>query len=243
MLFGINGAIEAVSRGDIIIAVDVLRASSTITTALNNGAEKVIVVKEVEEAFRLSKIYGNSILAGERRGLKIKGFALGNSPLEYNKNVIKGKTVIFTSSNCAPLIEVARKARLLMLGCYLNISSLVKYANEKADEMNTDISIVHAGRYGAPCSDDLLCAEIIQALLNGELAEPPNPSLIKKVLLLTPSGRYLSSIGYKDDVIYCGNIDTINIVPVWVENGFISNLRITSLRDADRKVNEAQNDN
>jgi len=225
VLFGLNGARSARENGDLIVIIDVLRAASTITTALNNGAEKVIVVRDIDQAIRLSQKYDNSILAGERRGLKIKGFQLNNSPLEFKREVVEGKTIIFTSSNCAPIVEEAKGSSKIVLACFLNISTVASYIKNLAKKLGKDISIIYAGRYGNPSSDDLYCAEILKSLIIGKLKKPPSTNIIKNFLKYTPAGIYLSSIGRSRDVDYCGNVDLINIVPIWIENGFISHLK------------------
>lgn len=212
--FGVEGARKATSRGDVIVVVDVLRASSTISTALYNGAREVIIVKEIEDALRLSEKYENCILAGERRGMKIEGFELGNSPLEYTRDIVSDRTIIFTSSNCAPIIDAAKNASIIILSCFLNLSSSISYLSDLSRDYGKSISIIYAGRYGAPCSDDLFCAEILLGLINGEISKPPLSMIIKSFLQLTPSGRYLISIGYLKDVLYCGEVDKIDVVPV-----------------------------
>ncbi len=221
VLFGISGAREAYRNSDIAVVIDVLRAASTITTALSNGAKSVIVVKEIDQALRLSRKYRDSILAGERRGIKISGFNLNNSPLEFRKSIVEGKTIIFTSSNCAPIVEELKGCPLMMLACFLNLSSAALYARRVAERLGRNVAIIHAGRYGKPSSDDMFCAEVLRALIRGDIKSPPPTDLVKEFLKYTSAGIYLSSIGRSDDVEYCGNVDLLNVVPIWTENGFI----------------------
>src|SRR5258705_1713508 len=92
--------------GHQIAVVDVLRSSTSIATALMNGAAKIIPVKTVEEA---TKLHGTldpktSLLCGEREGRKVTGFHLGNSPREYTRKKVNGSTLIFASTNASPLM-------------------------------------------------------------------------------------------------------------------------------------------
>lgn len=227
--FGIEGARKASLRGDVIVVIDVLRASSTISTALYNGAEEVIVVEKIEDALKLAEKCSECILAGERRGIKIEGFKLGNSPLEFSKDVVLGKTIVFTSSNCAPIIEAAKNAPIILLGCFLNLSSTASYILNLLERHSNDVTIIYAGRYGKPCSDDLLCAEILYGLIKGEISQPPLSIIIKNFLQLTPSGRYLISIGHLEDVLYCGEVDKLTIVPVKMKHS--SGFKIINVDD------------
>lgn len=235
--FGVEGARKASLRGDVVVVIDVLRASSTISTALHHGSREVIVVEKIEDALKLARRNPQCILAGERRGIKIEGFDLGNSPIEFTRDVVEDRTIIFTSSNCAPVIEAAKNSPVILIGCFINLSSVVSYIKNIIGECSTPISIIHAGRYGTPCSDDLFCAEILYGLISGEISRPPLPAMVKNFLRWTPSGRYLINIGYLKDVLYCGEVDKINTVPVKVKDnlGFKSMdlkeiLNITDLR-------------
>ena len=90
-----------------VIVVDVLRASTTIITALANGARNVVPVLTPDEAATLKLRYdsANVLLGGERGGVKIQGFDLGNSPLEYTEETVSGKTIVFTSTNGTEAIK------------------------------------------------------------------------------------------------------------------------------------------
>src|SRR5690554_6236593 len=89
--------------GKTVVVIDVLRASSTILTALAGGCTEIIPVAEPEEAFALADKYGRDrlLIGGERKGLKIPGFDLGNSPEEYSKEMVSGKKLILCTTNGA----------------------------------------------------------------------------------------------------------------------------------------------
>ena len=88
-------------RDKSVVVIDVLRATSTIVTAMMNGAKGVIPVEDMGEASRISQSVDsdNYMLCGEKDGAKIDGYDLGNSPLEYTRDTVSGKTLIFNTTN------------------------------------------------------------------------------------------------------------------------------------------------
>ena len=92
---------ELYYAGKTIVVIDVLRASNTIITALNNGAKEIVPVASIEFAVKVSggMFGGQTLLGGERNTKKIDGFALGNSPGEYSKEIIYGKSIVFFTTN------------------------------------------------------------------------------------------------------------------------------------------------
>ncbi|MBS7654517.1 2-phosphosulfolactate phosphatase, partial [Candidatus Bathyarchaeota archaeon] len=90
---------KAAKRGDLIIIIDALRCCSSIVTALANGAEAIIPVKTLREAYRIHARNPKYLLAGERGGLKPRGFDLGNSPLEYTSERVHGKIILLTTTS------------------------------------------------------------------------------------------------------------------------------------------------
>ena len=111
-----------------ILVVDVLRSCTTIATALQNGAAKIIPVKTVEEATRLHETLDpkTSLLCGEREGRKVSGFQLGNSPREFTRKKVNGSTLIFASTNASPLMAGPLAGRDQILLSYVNLSAVVK---------------------------------------------------------------------------------------------------------------------
>ena len=206
--------------GYAVAVIDVLRASSTIATALFNGALKVYVFREIEDAINFSKHKPNCILAGERGGLRIKGFQLGNSPLEFSKEMVYGKYISFTSSNCAKVVEAARNVKHMILACFINLSSAANYLKHLHSKYNLNIALICAGRYGYPSSEDIFCAEILRDIIIGLLDKPP-AKCFSNFLKHTSAGRNLIKLGFISDVEYCGVVDLIDIIPVWDGDGFI----------------------
>ena len=108
---------ELALRDKTVVVIDVLRASSSIAVALFNGAKEIIPVPTVEAAM---KIVGNlagdvTLLGGERNGRMIEGFHLGNSPAEYAEERVRGKSIVFTSTNGSQAIAKAKYAREMIV--------------------------------------------------------------------------------------------------------------------------------
>lgn len=140
-----------------VVMFDILRASSTISTALANGCKEVIPVVEVEDAFAVAKTLPENtfIIGGERGALKVPGFHLGNSPLEYTADVVSGKTVILTTTNGTKATSrAAAGASQVFIGSLLNISALAR----RIMELGKDVVLVCAGTRGKFSLDDTLAA-------------------------------------------------------------------------------------
>lgn len=217
----------------IVIMIDVLRASSTIATALRNGAKEIIPVESTEKAVEL---YGKlsrdtRMLAGERNGIKPPGFELGNSPFEFDENIIKGKTIILTTTNGTRLFQKAKNAKLKLIGAFINTEAVINYIDRyllQEISQEIDISFLCAGNNGQFSYEDTLCAgymiyKLIQLRANLELSDAADAakSLFhqysdnqKEFLKSREHSKILRSIGFSKDVDFCLEIDTCPVVPV-----------------------------
>ncbi|MCL4439030.1 MAG: 2-phosphosulfolactate phosphatase [Firmicutes bacterium] len=142
------------------VMFDILRASSTVSTALANGCKEVIPVVEVDDAFALAKTLPENtfLLGGERGAVKVPGFHLGNSPLEYNVGTVGNKTVILTTTNGTQATRrAAEGSGQVFIGSLLNVSAVAK----KLMEMEQDIVLVCAGTRGKFSLEDTLAAGMV----------------------------------------------------------------------------------
>jgi 2-phosphosulfolactate phosphatase len=212
----------------LVIVIDVLRASSTIVTALNNGAKDIIPVESQEDATRLMQEIGRKyvLLCGERGGQKIEGFDLGNSPFEYAAEVIQDKTLIFCSTNGSRAIVKASSAGKVMVGTFINLGAALKHAlGNKPDE----IVFLCSGKEERFSLEDTVCAGMMVAWLkekmnkNLELSDSAQAGLqvysqhqkdLLKMLNNSFHGKYLASLGFQEDLVYCSQVDSIQVVPV-----------------------------
>jgi 2-phosphosulfolactate phosphatase len=110
-----------------VVIIDIFRATSTITTALHNGASSVIPVASVEECIAIGNQTTNSITAGERDGKVATGLAYGNSPFEYPADFIKGKTLVLTTTNGTKLLHMVKGASNIIIGSFLNLAAVVDF--------------------------------------------------------------------------------------------------------------------
>lgn len=221
-----------------LVVVDVLRSCSTIATALRNGATKVIPVGTVEEAMRLAQTMDakQRLLCGERDGVKVNGFDLGNSPREYEKGRVEGKTILFASTNASPVMSgllVGREQRLLS---YVNVSAVA----EAVRLDGADLTIVCAGRNGRLSLEDTACAgALVRRLTEGgtggrpvlndaaELAaayDRAHGGSPEAILRRSDHGRYLIELGFEDDLPICAAVDSVPVVP-FLRDGRIMNGR------------------
>ena len=109
-------------HGKTVIVIDVLRASTSIATALAYGAKRVIPCSSIDEARNIAKSEGpqNVLLCGERSGKKIPGFDIGNSPLHYANDSVQDKTIVFTSTNGSQMINNMKNGDQVIIGSFVN---------------------------------------------------------------------------------------------------------------------------
>ena len=215
-------------RDRIVIVIDVLRATTVITTAISNGARDVIPVLEIEDALQLKK--NLELLGGERKGLKIDGFDLSNSPLEYTREIVLGKTVVMTTTNGTRAIHKSLDADRIFIGSVINGRAAAK----RAVAENKDIVIVCAGTYGKFSLDDFICAGkiIYHAYNTGKydledfaatafMAYRDNKQDLIGYVKMASHYNYLVSIGLEEDVKYCFTEDLVEVVPEFVNGKII----------------------
>ncbi|MBI2825283.1 MAG: 2-phosphosulfolactate phosphatase [Planctomycetia bacterium] len=144
--------------GGTVVVIDVLRATTTITTALAAGASRVIPCREVDEARRVAAALpsGEVLLGGERGGLPIEGFDLGNSPSDYTPDRIAGRTLVFTTTNGTRALERCRQAKRVLLGAFVNLRAVARCLR------STDhVRLLCAGTEGEITREDVLAAGAI----------------------------------------------------------------------------------
>lgn len=220
------------------VAIDVLRATTSIIHALAAGAVAVVPCAEIEEARRLARscLPGEVILGGERHGLPIEGFDLGNSPDDYTPQQVGGRTVITTTTNGTRAIIRCRPARQVFIGGFVNAAAVVTrlLGEEK-------ISLLCAGTDGEYSRDDILLAGLLverlqrqsgdgyqlnaQAITARENwlkafplpqavgAEPIPAEQLAAVLTNSPGGRNLVNVGLDADILTAAMLDRFDLVP------------------------------
>lgn len=156
----------------VCVVFDVLRATSTMAEALANGAEAIVPVREIAEAVELKRANPDWLLAGERDGLRITAeisgamdFDLGNSPREFTRYKVAGKSIVMTTTNGTGALKACAGAKRVLIGSFLNFGAVVRELVETAP---SHILLVCAGT-GAECaSEDSVCAgAMVEDLLSG----------------------------------------------------------------------------
>ncbi|OFI06589.1 putative 2-phosphosulfolactate phosphatase [Clostridium acetireducens DSM 10703] len=210
-----------------ILIIDMLRATSVIVTALYNGCKEVIPVLTVDEALNIAKKDRDKyVLGGERNALKIEGFDFSNSPLDYDKEYIKGKSLIITTTNGTKAIKRSIGAERILIGALIN----AKATADKILKLNNDLVIVNAGTYGHFSMDDFICAGYIINCISENTSI--NPTDIAKtaqyiyknnediVSFIKHASHYkrIKELNLKEDLKYCCLKDIINIVPEYKDD-------------------------
>jgi 2-phosphosulfolactate phosphatase len=213
--------------GKTVVVIDVLRATTTIVQALASGAEQVVPCLEVEEAQRLAAETGSqAVLGGERGGRQIPGFDLGNSPAEYSRERVGGKTVVFTTTNGTRAMLRCKAAQRVLIGAFVNFSAVCR---ELAG--GEPIALVCAGTDGHVTREDtLLAGAIVDDLVRSQKSRLNDQADIAADawrtavrfmtdrplgLMLRDSrgGRNLIDIGQEHDIDLAAQIDKFDIVP------------------------------
>ncbi len=218
---------------DIAVVADVLRATSTIVTALANGCEMVLPVEHVQEAREAAAQHAKDkvILGGERRGKLIDGFDFGNSPQDYAPEAVGGRVVITTTTNGTKALVYSARAKESLVLSFLNMSAIRDYIIEK----DRDVALIAAGIYGKYSIEDSVCCgmllhELIKLAPN-DFCFDRNATDVFKVsrdyigrvddlLQTSPHGSFLRQINYESDLAVCARVDAYPIVPLYKE-GYI----------------------
>jgi len=221
--------------GGTVVVIDVLRATSVIVTALANGAAAVIPCLEVDEARQIAAKLppGTALLGGERGGLLIDGFDLANSPHEYGADRVRGRTIVFTTTNGTRAIQQCRLARRILFGSFLNLTSLCDVLQQEQGPVH----LLCAGTQDQITREDALLAGAIAARLAGQgRGGEPNDeasllaaawrdferscpggraeaSALGKTLRQSRGGRNAISTGNEADIDAVAHLDACPVVP------------------------------
>ncbi len=215
---------SASSRAAIVI--DIIRASTTIAIALHNGCAGIIPVGERDEARTLAATLGGSVLlAGERRAEKIAGFDLGNSPADFSRERVAGKTVVLTTTNGTRAFRALDGAREVIVCAFVNVSAVARWLSRAG----LDVMIVCAGRRGHFCLEDAvgggMLIDRLLRVFDGAIALS-DAARASRMLYAAHQGdllgmlrdcewgRGLTEEGFGADLEICAQVDVIGTVPV-----------------------------
>jgi len=223
------------SPGDLsgrgIVVLDVLRATTTVITALANGAKEVIPAATSEEAVRLASNLEKDgvLLAGERKSVKIEGFALGNSPLEMTPEVVAGKTIVLATTNGTPALVAAQGGDPVLVGAPANFAALTIRARQELADRG-ELVIICAGRERQFALEDGYAAgRLVKALKKGlgklELNDAAHAALAltgaydgwADAFTGAAAARQLAEANLGADVAFCAKPNRFGTVPQYAE--------------------------
>jgi 2-phosphosulfolactate phosphatase len=203
---------EEPTSAPLAIVVDVMRATSTIAQALASGYPRVLAAAGIDEALRLREELGEGILGGERQAVKIEGFDVGASPLEFLQP--RDEPVIFSTTNgTRAILAAAACGEQVLLGSLLNLGAVARAAAESGE----DVVVVCAGFQGRFAIDDAYCAGRIVQLLDGERGDAAKASeLIAAAYPEAIDGinaRTYGPPGMERDIAWVSRVDALDVVP------------------------------
>ncbi|HLA84815.1 MAG TPA: 2-phosphosulfolactate phosphatase [Thermoguttaceae bacterium] len=225
-------------RDGTVVVIDVLRASTTIVTALAAGAREVVPCQEIDQARAAAAEFApdDVLLAGERHALPIDGFDLGNSPDDFTPETVHGCSIVFTTTNGTWALARCRLAQRVLLGSFVNASAVL-------DRLVgvEQIHLLCAGTDGQMSYDDVLCAGLLverlrqraeipyklnaEAITAGETwrhafalpitlgAEPLRPERLAAKLRESLGGQNLIDAGLDHDILTAAQLDRFDLVP------------------------------
>ena len=207
---------------EVVVVIDVLRATSAICTAFHYGVDKIIPVSTLDQAIEYKdKGY---YVAAERKGKIVSGFEFGNSPLSYTNYKLKDKILVLTTSNGTKAINMAKDIKQLLIGSFLNLDAICNYLIE----LNKSVLILGSGWENKFCLEDSICAGAIsEQLLKTNKFKCNNDSTIAaKYLFLSAKSNYfgylkasshrkrLKKLNLNEDIKYCLTPNQTDVIPV-----------------------------
>jgi len=221
-------AVDEQLKDSLVVVVDVLRASTSICAALGAGAKEVVPADSSATAIQLASLLSRDsiLMCGEREGLLIEGFDLGNSPFQYKPSVVKGKTLIFSSTNGTPAIMKTSHAKKTFICGFVNLDVVVG----KLSESKCKINIICAGKLGQFAIEDAVCAGLVLRDLQRKADQDPGMNdgavaaliladrykdSIPEIVASSHHGRYLASIGMEADLPFCADLNRLPLLPVF----------------------------
>lgn len=224
----------------VCVVFDILRATTSMITALANGAESIIPVEQIGEALEVRRQRPNVLLAGERDGVRIRGnlaggveFDLGNSPREFTAEKVQGKTIVMTTTNGTRALRACANAKMVLVGSFLNLRAT---ANWLLDRKPQHLVLVCSGTYEQAAFEDILaagavCERVWPHYAGGTVAD--SAEIARRVYPLMQSNlldavkqsrngrRLLSMAPLRDDVWFSVQRETLSFTAEMSRDGVI----------------------
>jgi 2-phosphosulfolactate phosphatase len=223
-------------NNSIVVVIDVLRATSTIATALFNGAKEIIPVDSVERCIQLGKEL-ECITAGERDGQVAPGLQYGNSSFEYPRTFISGKTLVLTTTNGTKLLHMAlsKGAKEIITGSFLNLSAVCDHLVS----MNKNVILGCAAWKDRVNLEDTLFAGAVVSRVKDQFEINDDASMMAynlynqassdlyEFMKMNNASHYhrLTNFGLEKDIRHCLTPDLANILPEYQQGKLIVQAR------------------
>jgi 2-phosphosulfolactate phosphatase len=229
----------------VCVVFDVLRATSSIVTALGNGAAAVVPVEDIPEALALRKKEPGVLLAGERDGLRIQSdltgsvaFDLGNSPREFTKEKVAGKTIAMTTTNGTRALRACAGARRVLIGSLLNLGAVADYVSPNSPD---SLLLVCSGTFEEAAFEDVLGAGALcdlvwtlykdshvvdSASMAHRLFQTERTDLSAALSRSRNGRRLLSRPELRDDVAYCAQLNSIPLLAEMDNDGTVRAMQV-----------------
>jgi 2-phosphosulfolactate phosphatase len=226
------------TTADCAIAVDVLRATSTIVTALSAGAEAVQVFSDLDKLLQVSADWDDTkrIRAGERGGAKVDGFDFGNSPLACTPELMSGRRLFMSTTNGTRALQCIESASTVLAAALINRAAVVQHVLDTNPET---VWIVNSGWEGSFALEDTVCAGAIAhglytalGISLDDLAD--NDEVTGAVTLYqawqqdlvglfhhASHGKRLLRLAAHEDLEYCAQLDVLETLPIQREIGVL----------------------
>jgi 2-phosphosulfolactate phosphatase len=232
VLFGAASIAPVDVAGRVVAVIDVLRASTSIAAALDHGARSIVPLASPEEVVLRSKSFARADvrLAGERRMRPVPGYDLGNSPREFTREMVEGKTILFATTNGTPALLATQGARDVIVASYVNLSAARAHLR-RATRDGADVTIICAGRERHFSLEDATCAGRLVRAVARRRADVVLDDGARTCVLLdrrygdrldalfaeSAHGRALAEAGFGEDLVACAAIDAHPVVPVYAD--------------------------
>ncbi len=225
---------ESVPQGspDCAIVVDILRATTTIATALAAGAEFVRVFASLDELDRTSNSYreGYCLRAAERGGKKVEGYDLGNSPLDYTPDRVEGKGILLSTTNGTRALQRVSHARQVLTVAFVNLGIIAEFVQKYQPQT---LWIIGSGWEGNFSLEDTACAGALAERLAGVYQFGNDEAVAAQALYVhwqerleglfhhATHGQRLLRLQGETDLAYCAKVDLLRVVPLQQEPGIL----------------------
>jgi 2-phosphosulfolactate phosphatase len=206
----------------VVVVIDIFRATTSICYGIENGAEAIIPVSQVEECSAYKEKGFDHLLAAERNGEVVEGFDFGNSPFSYTKEKVAGKTIVLTTTNGTHALHLSRSAKKIVIGAFINLTAVCNWLKQE----NDNILLVCSGwKNNFNLEDTLFAGAVVEQLKNaGFVVDDPAIAAndlyqiakddLNGYLKKTSHSERLKKLGIEADIEFCLRVDLTTAIPV-----------------------------